>query len=72
LFGEPKADLSEPGLHFHWPAPIGGTERVPVGRVQRIVVGPSVEEATGSTGAGGYSSSYAAITRFGGPGCGRA
>lgn len=40
-FGRSVEPYVEPGLRFHWPAPIGGIERVPVGRVQRIVVGPS-------------------------------
>jgi membrane protease subunit HflK len=40
-FGRAVAPYVEPGLHFHWPAPIGGIERVPVGRVLRVVVGPS-------------------------------
>ena len=49
-FGAVTAPYLGPGLHYHWPAPLGGFDRIEVSRIRRVEVGfrsdPSSAEFT--------------------------
>lgn len=45
FFGRASADLVEPGLHYHWPAPIEKVDRINTAEVRRQSVGFTIVDA---------------------------